>query len=204
MNRVLIYKGFERLWHWAQALLIITLALTGFEVHGTLQLFGFRLATTIHNTAAISLLVLVAFAIFWHFTTGEWKQYIPTTEKLGAMISYYTSGIFRNEPHPTRKTELSKLNPLQRLTYLGFKILIFPVLASTGLVYMFHNQLTAMLGLNVLTVIAPIHTLAAFTIAFFFLVHVYMTTTGTTVFSNLKAMLTGWEDLEHQPSPGDD
>ena len=33
-KQVYIYKGFERIWHWSQASLIIFLAWTGFEVHG--------------------------------------------------------------------------------------------------------------------------------------------------------------------------
>ena len=34
-ERIYIFKGFERFWHWAQAALIITLLLTGFEIHGS-------------------------------------------------------------------------------------------------------------------------------------------------------------------------
>ena len=36
MQKVYIYKRFERFWHWTQASLIIFLALTGFEVHGAM------------------------------------------------------------------------------------------------------------------------------------------------------------------------
>lgn len=76
MNRVYIYKGFERLWHWLQAILIITLAVTGFEIHGTYTLFGFETAVRIHNIALWAFIILIVFAIFWHLTTGQWKQYI--------------------------------------------------------------------------------------------------------------------------------
>jgi hypothetical protein len=102
-------------------------------------------------------------AIFWHFTTGEWRQYLPTGTKLGAMVRFYTVGIFKHEPHPVRKTRYAKLNPLQRLAYLGLKTLIFPVSIITGLLYLYFNDL-AVIGLEGtnLEVIALIHTMAAY------------------------------------------
>jgi thiosulfate reductase cytochrome b subunit len=196
MKKIFIYARFERFWHWAQAALIILLGITGFEIHGTYRLIGFGPATVVHNVAALLLIVLAVFAIFWHFTTGEWRQYIPTTENLRTMVRFYTSGIFHNEPHPQQKTRVSKLNPLQRLTYLGFKLLIFPVLATTGILYLRYENFAEM-GLPLsLETIALVHTAAAFLITVFLIVHVYMTTTGRTVFSNIKAMITGYEKIE--------
>jgi thiosulfate reductase cytochrome b subunit len=111
MKKEYIYKRFERFWHWSQAGLILFLSLTGFEVHDSIHVFGFAKAVLFHRIAAYLLLGLIVFAIFWHFTTGEWKQYIPTVKKLKEQIRYYTLGIFKNEPHPTKKTALNKLNP---------------------------------------------------------------------------------------------
>jgi len=36
----------------------------------------------------------------------------------------------------------------------------------------------------------------AFAILSFVVVHVYMTTTGHSIFAHIKAMITGWEDIE--------
>jgi thiosulfate reductase cytochrome b subunit len=41
-ERVYLFKGFERFWHWSQAALIIFLLVSGFEIHGTYRLFGFE------------------------------------------------------------------------------------------------------------------------------------------------------------------
>jgi len=200
MKKVYIYKGFERFWHWMQAFLIFVLAITGFEIHGSFHVFGFEQAVNVHNIAAIALIVLIIFAIFWHLTTGEWKQYVPTTNNLKAQIEYYITGIFRNAPHPTRKTVLSKLNPLQRLVYLGLKILFIPVMVISGLIYMFYRYPVsgqiASLGIDSIELVALIHTLGAFILVSFIIIHLYLITTGHTLTSNLKAMLTGWEDLE--------
>ncbi len=195
MRRVYLYTRYERFWHWTQALLLIGLGMTGSEIHGVYRWLGFEKAYKLHTLLGWGLVVLVAFTIFWHFTTGQWKQYLPTTERVGTLIRFYTVGMFRGEPHPYKKTELSKLNPLQRLTYLGFKLLIVPVLGTTGLLMIFYNRLAAW-GLSVsLGALATLHTAAAFLLLAFFILHVYMTTTGHTVFSNLKSMILGYEEI---------
>jgi thiosulfate reductase cytochrome b subunit len=200
MKKVIIYKGFERFWHWMQAALILFLAVTGFEIHGSLSFFGFSNAVHYHNFAAKAFIVLIVFAIFWHFTTGEWRQYVPTLKNLRAQINFYLIGIFRNEPHPTKKSVLSKLNPLQKLTYLGLKLLVIPVMVSSGLLYMFYRfaRMSTIFGMHVssLGVIAYFHTAGAFALVVFLIAHLYLITTGTTLTSNLKAMITGVEELE--------
>lgn len=202
MKKVYIYKGFERFWHWTQASLIIFLAVTGFEVHGTLSIFGFEHAVFYHRTASWMLIVLIVFAIFWHVVTGEWKQYVPTTRNLAAQIKYYSYGMFKGEKHPTKKTELSKLNPLQRLVYLGFKLFLIPITVISGILYMFHKTFDK----NNLVVIEDIplesiafwHTLGAILLMIFLAVHVYMTTTGEKPVSNIQAMITGFEELDEE------
>jgi thiosulfate reductase cytochrome b subunit len=200
-RRVLIYKRFERFWHWAQAALIVALGVTGFEIHGTFTLLGFEAAVSLHNLLAWALITLIVFAVFWHFTTGEWRQYLPTRRNLGAMARYYLRGIFRGEPHPVKKTELSKLNPLQRLTYLGLKLVVIPLQVISGLLYHFYDDLgdRGFLAGGVGPV-AVVHIVGSFALVVFLVVHVYLTTTGHTPTSNIKAMITGWEQLEEDPT----
>jgi thiosulfate reductase cytochrome b subunit len=202
MHKVYIYKVFERVWHWSQAALIIFLAITGFEVHGSYNIFGFEKAVMFHRTASWGLLGLLAFAIFWHLTTGEWRQYIPTTKKLKEQMVYYVSGIFKGEDHPTEKTELSKLNPLQRIVYLMFKIVLVPITITSGILYMLYktfDQNNLIVSENYpLASIAFWHTLGAILLMIFLVVHVYMTTTGKTPTSNIKAMITGYEELDEE------
>jgi thiosulfate reductase cytochrome b subunit len=200
MKKQLVYSRFNRFWHWMQSALIFFLALTGFEIHGSLSFFGFEQAVTFHNTAAYLFLILIALAIFWHFTTGEWRQYLPTRRHLRAQIEYYITGIFRNAPHPTRKTALSKLNPLQRLVYLALKIMVIPIMVVSGLLYMYYRypQSSGIQSLNIegLRVIAILHTAGAFLLISFIIAHLYLITTGRSPTSNLKAMITGYEVLE--------
>lgn len=200
MKREYIYKRFERFWHWSQASLILFLSVTGFEVHDTIHVFGYNNAVEYHRVAAYLLLGLIVFTIFWHFATGEWKQYIPTFKKLKDQIMYYSIGIFKNEPHPTSRTVLHKLNPLQVLTYLSFKIVLIPLVIITGIMYMLYkhvdtNDIIVTSDIP-LESIATWHTFGAFMLITFLIVHVYMTTTGETLTSNIKAMITGFEEFE--------
>jgi thiosulfate reductase cytochrome b subunit len=198
-HRVYVYRAFNRFWHWAQAVLILFLAVTGFEIHGSISFFGFESAVEYHGLAAYALIVLIVFAIFWHLSTGEWRQYVPTPAHIRAQLDYYLFGIFRNAPHPTRKTVLSKLNPLQKLVYFGLKVFLLPGMLGTGLLYLLHRypQQHGIVALNVesLGVIALLHTLGAFLLIAFVVAHLYLITTGETVLGNLKAMLTGYEEL---------
>jgi len=201
-KQVYIYKSFERFWHWMQSILIFFLAFTGFEIHGTYSFFGFRDAVRYHNIATYMFIGLIVFAIFWHLTTGEYKQYIPTFENIKAQLNYYIFGIFRNAPHPTKKTVLSKLNPLQKLTYFGLKVLVIPLSVTSGLLYMFYRYPSRhgieAINIQTLEFIAIFHTVAAILLVAFLITHLYLLTTGNTITSNLKAMLTGFEELDDE------
>ncbi|MDK9700299.1 MAG: cytochrome b/b6 domain-containing protein [bacterium] len=202
MKMEYVYRSYERFWHWMQAILIIFLGMTGFEIHGTFGFFGFEQAVQYHNIAAILFIVLIVFTIFWHITTGEWKQYLPTRQNLRKQAEYYLVGIFHNAPHPTRKTKISKLNPLQKIVYLALKIQVLPVMVLSGLLFMFyrypqqHEVVT--LSIQSLSFIALAHVAGAYFLVAFFIAHIYLMTTGHTITSNLRAMITGFEELPNE------
>jgi len=201
VTRTFLYKRYERFWHWSQAVLVIFMLLTGFEVHGAYEIFGFHRAVDYHVLAAWTLLVLWAFTIFWQFTTGEWRQYIPTLKKVDAMIRYYVVGIFTNAPHPFQKSSVKKHNPLQRLAYLALLAMVSPIIWGSGLLYLFFAYWKQMGvdGMLSLEGVALAHTAGAFMMLVFFVVHVYLTTTGHTWYAHIKTMITGWEE---EPSEG--
>ncbi len=199
MEKIYIYKVFERFWHWSQALIIGFLGVTGFEIHGSFSLFGFENAVRWHSIAAWVFLILIVFAIFWHFTSGEWRQYIPTTKLLKEQFMYYIGGIFNNAPHPTNKTVYNKFNPLQRMIYLGLKILVIPVIVTSGFLYLYFQYPKFGIEFQSLEPIALIHTFGAYILLAFVIAHVYLTTvTGVKSLSSIKAMITGWEEMEEE------
>jgi len=120
--------------------LIIVLLGTGFEVHGSWDNVGFERAVQYHTVAAWTLVSLWVFAVFWHLTTGEWHQYIPTLDKLGAVARFYSVGIFNGARHPFDPTPQRKHNPLQRLAYLGVLVGVSPLIWVTGWFCLFYDQ----------------------------------------------------------------
>ncbi len=191
-----IYSSFERFWHWSQALLIFFLMLTGFEIHSSFELFGYENAVNWHNIASWTFLVLIIFAIFWHFTTGEWKQYRPSLKLVKEQFQYYVSGIFKGSPHPTHKTRYTKFNPLQRLIYLGLKLLVIPIQVITGFIYLSYLNPEHSITEGGLRTIAVFHTIGAFSLIAFVIAHIYLTTTGEKILTSIKAMITGWEVVD--------
>ncbi len=198
MKKVQIYSGYERFWHWTQATLILLLAMTGLEVHGTYHLLGYENAALLHKNLAWALLILIVFTQFWNIITGEWRQYIPSTKMMKEQIEYYITGIFKNAPHPTNKTVYNKFNPLQRITYLGLRILVIPVVVLSGIVYMYYYGFLEENMHFPLGTVAYIHTIGAFLLIGFVIGHVYLTTTGLKPLSAIKAMLTGWEEMSDE------
>jgi thiosulfate reductase cytochrome b subunit len=195
MSMFYLYTRYERFWHWLQAALILCLLVTGFEVHGSFTLLGFKRAVTVHAWVGVAWLVAFAFFVFWVATTGEWKQYVPTTKKMFEVMRFYAYGIFMGWPHPCPKTPDAKHNPLQRLTYLALAAILLPFMMATGLLYYVYNDWAGLGlgGLN-LSAVALAHLVGAFAILIFLVVHIYMTTTGHTPFAHVRAMITGWEE----------
>jgi cytochrome b subunit of formate dehydrogenase len=114
-----------------------------------------------------------------------------------AVARYYAYGIFRGESHPVPKRKEAKHNPLQRIVYLNLAALLLPIQMITGFLYWSYNSWSdwGISGLS-LQVIAWIHMAGTFAIFSFIIIHVYMTTTGHTIFAHIKAMISGWEDVE--------
>jgi thiosulfate reductase cytochrome b subunit len=192
-----LYTRYERFWHWFQAAMIMCLLATGFEVHGSISLLGYKRAVTVHTALGVTWLITFAFFIFWVATTGEWKQYVPTTKKMFEVMRFYAYGIFVGWPHPCPKTPDAKHNPLQRLTYLALAAMLLPFMMATGLLYYVYNDWASLgFGSLSLSALALAHLIGAFAILVFLVVHVYMTTTGHTPLAHVKAMVTGWEETQ--------
>jgi thiosulfate reductase cytochrome b subunit len=204
-QRVYRFTRFERFWHWSQAALIITMLFTGFEIHGYLGGFNFEHALLIHEYAAWLLMTLWTFAVFWHFTTGAWKNYIPDLrpKSLWTVARYYAWGMFIGEHHPYHKEPFRKHNPLQRLAYLWLKLMINPLIWASGLLLLFFSYgwiRLSPLGLQ-LDWVALTHTAAAYMMLLFFILHVYLGTTAHPPTAYIKAMITGWEDEDEPAAP---
>lgn len=197
LKYVKIFSRFERFWHWLQALLVLGLLFTGARLHGLIGGMDWAMAFRLHLIAAGLIILLWIFAIFWHFTTGAWRHYLPTLRNLVPVVRYYAWGIFRGEPHPAKPTIRRKHNPLQRISYLFLKLVINPAIWITGILYL----TVSFTGVDLQTV-AWLHVVAAYAMAIFVVIHVYMATTGDTPMAYVRAMTTGceWVVVDEEPA----
>jgi thiosulfate reductase cytochrome b subunit len=74
---------------------------------------------------------------------------------------------------------------------------LHPAQMASGFLYWGYNSWAewGFAGLS-LGLVALVHTAGAFAIFSFIIVHIYMTTTGHTIFFHIKAMITGLEEIE--------
>jgi thiosulfate reductase cytochrome b subunit len=212
LREVYMYTIYERQWHWLQTVVIFGLIFTGLVIHKP-QMFGmfsFRYIVLVHNALALIMVVNAALAAFYHLASGEIRQFLPEPHgffgKMFAQARYYLWGIFHNEPHPFEKTPQQKMNPIQQLTYFGLLNVLLPLQVITGVLMWgaqrFPESTTQLGGLPFL---APFHSLIAWSLATFIVLHVYMTTTGHTPLANIQAMIMGWDEVEvHETSEGTD
>ena len=118
-------------------------------------------------------------------------------KKILAVVRYYGYGIFRGESHPVPKQKDAKHNPLQRLAYLSLAAILLPVQMGTGFLYWSYNSWEEWgIAFLSLKAVAYIHTIGSYAIFQFIIIHVYMTTTGHSIFAHTKAMITGWEEIQ--------
>ncbi len=197
---VKVYSRFNRLWHWSQAASIMALFFTGARIMNLHEIGSFELAVTVHTVVAIALLVLWVFATFWLFTTNGWKQFIPRLTGLLKVARFYAYGVFKGEEHPYAKTLERRHNPLQAGAYFALKMMLFPAIWVTGLVYLSYGLWDSVDGQGLwLTVVANLHVLAAFAIASFVVAHIYLLTIGHGFRRHIQPMLTGYDRIDLNP-----
>ncbi len=204
LRREYMYTVYERQWHWLQTVAIILLLFTGLVIHkpDMFSAFSFRFMVQVHNVLALILVLNAALALFYHLASGEIRQFLPQPRgffnQAVAQALYYLRGIFKGEPHPFEKSPRRKMNPLQQATYLMILNVLLPMQIVTGaLVWGAQTWPDVAEKLGGLGVLAPIHTLGAWVFASFIVAHVYLTTTaGHTPSAGIRAMITGWDEVE--------
>ena len=98
---------------------------------------------------------------------------------------------------PLKKTPQKKLNPLQQITYFGLLNVLLPLQIITGVViWGMQTWPQFVQSLGGLPVLAPIHTLIAWLLASFIIMHMYLTTTGHKPLGSVQAMIDGWDEVE--------
>jgi thiosulfate reductase cytochrome b subunit len=199
-KRVYMYESYRRFWHWLQTASIVILLLTGLIIHrpDIFGAFSFPGMSTVHNVIAVILVVNAVFSVFYHIVTDQIRQFIPHPygffDDAIVQAKYYIFGIFKGEGHPFEKRPDSRMNPIQKLTYFMILNVLLPLQIITGSLMWAVQKWPNIAG--GLFFLAPFHSLVAWLFGAFIVVHVYMTTTGATPLESIRAMVTGYEDVE--------
>lgn len=202
-RRLYVYGVYERVWHWLMAASILALIGSGLAIQfGGLRPSGsFPAIVRVHNFFALVLTVNAWLSLFYHLASGAIRQFIPPSQGLAqevaAQARYYARGIFLGQPAPGARSEARKLNPLQQLTYLALLNVLFPFQVLSGVVIWGASRWPALAdALGGLATVAPLHNLGSWLFIAFFVLHLYLTTTGHTVLAHIRAMVDGYEEVE--------
>ncbi|MGA8833134.1 MAG: cytochrome b/b6 domain-containing protein [Desulfomonilaceae bacterium] len=197
-EKIYLHPIFERIWHWFQALCIIMLIITGAMIHWPESFHGrFNWAVNVHNWFGWAAVITWALWFLYAILSGRIRHYIPKKGDIpGGMIKqakFYGYGIFKHEPHPYAPTEDNKFNPLQKIAYLKFQLLLMPLLLISGILYMYPETFGGFIkAIGGLWVLALIHYILGALFAAFLIAHLYLATTGETIDENFKAMIFGY------------
>lgn len=183
-----------RIWHWINAALFVILIVSGFAMH-----FGggipFESAQSTHAYFALGLVALWILYVLYLLLSGQLKQYLPRADFISASIAqakYYMLGIYRGQENPAGHDPAKRLNPLQQSAYLPVLFVLFPVLIASGLALFIPDVIPPeLMGMEGKRCVSLVHTGAAFLMVLFIVIHLYLCTTGESIFALVRSMVTG-------------
>lgn len=204
-NKIYLYPVWVRLWHFANAVLIILLILSGISMQyssPSSPVIRFDLAVSMHNISGILLTLFYAVFIIGNLTTENGKYYRQKlagySKELFLQIRYYSYGMFKGEPAPFKISKERKFNPIQKLTYISVMYILFPLIFITGWALLFPEFIvTRLLHFSGITLTSLFHAVIGFLISLFLIIHIYFCTVGHTVTSNFKSMINGYHETHN-------
>ena len=199
---IYLYPVWVRIWHIINALLIITLIITGTSMQnsGTINhLIQFSTAVKIHNLSGIVLSVSYLLFLFGNILSENGKHYKIQLKgiftRLKKQALYYSAGIFKGQNPPFPVTTESKFNPLQHFSYviIMYICVVFVIVSGFGLLFP-ETIVDRFMGFSGLFLTDLLHIFVGFIISIFLLIHVYFCTIGHSPVSNFKSMINGWHE----------
>jgi thiosulfate reductase cytochrome b subunit len=201
-EKLYLYPVWVRLWHLSNAILILTLIVTGVSMQFTAEqskLVRFDTAVAIHNVAGILLTISYLFFFIGNLFTLNGKsyqlEYRGLFGRLKKQFLYYLIGIFTKQSPPFPVTRENKFNPLQQFSYVFVMYLFVPLVFLTGWFMLYPETIPLKIfGGSGLHTMDFIHILSGFVISIFLVVHIYFCTCGKSPKSNFKSILNGYHD----------
>jgi thiosulfate reductase cytochrome b subunit len=204
-DRIYLTPTPVRIWHWLNALGIVTLCVTGAQIRfpDVINIFGtYKAAVSLHHTAGLVVTFSFALWLFYYAVIARQliKLYVPTTKDItGGVIKqalYYFFYFFTGtKENPHHESPTNKFNPMQKGAYVAIMMITVPLIIVTGLVLLNLGPLRELVVLmGGVRIVVGIHFLLACVLGAFIPTHFYLATLGHTPFAHFKPMWTGWED----------
>lgn len=202
-ERIYLYPVYIRLWHLINALLILSLIITGISMQFSnpkFPLIRFNIAVTVHNVVGILLSLNYLWFLFGNIFSGNGKYYKIRRKGLFTDLKiqfiYYTKGIFQKRYAPFQINRERKFNPLQQFSYLLIMYFFVPVIIISGIAMLYPEIFipARILGISPLHFTDLLHITAGFVISLFMFVHIYFCTFGTTPVSTFTSMINGYHE----------
>lgn len=200
-QRIYLYQLWLRIWHLINALMFLSLIITGLSMQYGFFSIRFDIAVSIHNITGIILSISYVYYFIANFITGNLKFYRIKFKgffnRLFLQIRYYTFGIFKKESPPFPVSAKRKFNPLQKLSYVVVMYIFVPLIVISGIALLYPQIIyDRVLGIPGIVVTDLVHISAGFVGSIFMIVHIYFCTIGPTTTSNFKSIITGYHELE--------
>lgn len=197
-----------RIWHWLNALGIVTLCVTGAQIRfpDYVNLFGsYKAAISLHNTAGIVVAIsFVLWIVYYLVFAGTLKQlYVPTKGDIQSgmlrQAIFYFFNYFLGKPNPHHTAPDNKFNPMQKAAYLVIMFVLVPLVVVTGFMLLYIEPLrNTLLMVGGLKMVVGLHFILACCLCAFIFTHFYLATLGHTPFAHFVPMWTGWEEVEEE------
>jgi thiosulfate reductase cytochrome b subunit len=211
MKKIYLHPLPVRIWHWVNAVSFIVLIVTGLQIRyrELLGLMRFREAVDMHNLFGFILIFNFFIWLVFYIVTGKIKIYIPPLNPkkfvMGSLrqARYYAYGLLMGETNPHHSTPDNKFNPLQQMAYLAIMLLLIPLQLISGLLLWDVKGFSDIVNLvGGIKIVDTVHVFLFLFFTSFLFVHVYLATLGHTATMHIKAMFTGYEELEEEHGHG--
>jgi thiosulfate reductase cytochrome b subunit len=201
MRKIYFHPLPLRIWHWANALIVILLLITGAEIRipGVAALPVNSAALIAHRYLGWAMTVCFLFWLVYTLKAPNLRrQYVIGRQDFkGACRQgwFYLFSIFKGQEHPFRPSPDEKFNPLQKFAYGSIVFILAPVILITGFLFSTILPLRKYISLhNAMKATDAIHIGVAYVFILYLVMHIYMSTLGRNPLSHIKAMIVGYEE----------
>jgi len=206
MKKILLHPLPLRIWHWANALMVILLVITGIQlrISGVASLRPHDISFLTHKYAgwamAASWVIWLVYGLISDHLSRHYLFRKGDLKGTFRQAKFYLISIFRGEKDPFQPSPERKFNPMQKLAYGSIMAFFAPLLVFTGLFSsdtLFFRKYVLLW--KIVGVLNAIHVMAAYVILLYLVFHVYMATLGPTIFAHTKTMILGYGEEPDDP-----